>query len=131
MPTKTGLKHKEMTRRIWQLRERTGSPRNEILAYWAQWGSLKLINGCLYRHLERQDLIQPNSRAFLQNKEVLNKFNNEASKGGLGVTKTLEKLKQRFYKTECQQTVADWVANCSQRLSKKKSKITWAHVSSG
>ena len=47
-------------------------------------------------------------------KEVLNEFHNGASGGQLGVTKMLERLKQRFYWVGCQQVVAAGIANCNQ-----------------
>ena len=47
-------------------------------------------------------------------KEVLNEFHNAASGWHLGVTKMLERLKQRFYWVGCQKAVADWIANCTQ-----------------
>ena len=37
----------------------------------------------------------------------------------LGLTKTLEKLKQCFYWGGCQQAVADWIANCTQCIAAK------------
>ena len=41
--------------------------------------------------------------------------------GHLGVTKTLKKLKQRFYWVGCQQAVADYIANCPQCITAKDS----------
>ena len=52
-------------------------------------------------------------------KEVLNEFHNGASGGHLGVTKTLENLKLHFYWVECQQAVADWIANCTLCIAAK------------
>ncbi|GBP02823.1 hypothetical protein EVAR_71253_1 [Eumeta japonica] len=91
--------------------------RNEISAesplaksYWAQWDSLKLINGCLYRQWESADgkttfnlIVVPSTKKNY----VLKEFHNRTSGGHLGVTKTLEKLKQRFYGVGYQQDVAD------------------------
>ena len=68
-------------------------------------------------------------------KEVLNEFHNEASGGHLGVTKTLEKLKQRFYWIGCQQAVANWTTNCTQRIAAKgpvkRSRCQLQHYNSG
>ena len=49
--------------------------------------------------------------------KVLNKFYNGARGGHLGVTKTLARLKQRFYWVGRQQAVADWIANCTQCIA--------------
>ena len=103
--------------------------RNEISAkdlltkaYWAQWDSLKLIKGCLYRHWESADgktssnlIVVPSSKM----KEVPNEFNNGDSGLYFGMTKALERLKQRFYWIRCQQTVTDWIANCTQYITAK------------
>lgn len=104
-------------------------PRNEISAesplakaYWAQWDSLSLINGCLYRKWESTDgkttsnlVVVPASKKA----DVLKEFHNGPSGCHLGVTKTLEKLKQRFYWVGCQQDVAEWVANCPNCITAK------------
>ena len=69
-------------------------------SYWAQWDSLLLVNGCLYRKWESEDgkternlIVVPDSKI----KDVLTEFNNGSSGGHLGITKTLEKVKQRYY----------------------------------
>ena len=51
--------------------------------------------------------------------EVLKEFCNGDSGGYLGVTKTLKRLKQRFYWVGCQQIVTDWIANYSQSIVAK------------
>ena len=50
-------------------------------------------------------------------KEVLNEFHNGASGGHLGVTKTLERLKQA--KVGCHQAVANWIPNFTQYIAAK------------
>lgn len=103
-------------------REEISSENPIIKAYWAQWNSLKLVDGCLYRTWESADgkisnnlIVVPSSKIS----EILKEFHNGSSGGHLGITKTLEKLKQRFYWVGCQQAVADWIANCAQCIAAK------------
>ena len=69
-------------------------------AYWALWDSLRLINGCLYRHWESTDGKTSSNLLVVicsKMKEVLNELHNGASAGNLGATKTLERIKQCFF----------------------------------
>ena len=84
-------------------------------SYWAQWNSLKVINGCLYRIWESADgktstnlIVVPTANIS----DVIKRFHVDSSGGHLGVTKTIEKVKQRFHWVGCQQAVADYIANC-------------------
>ena len=44
--------------------------------------------------------------------EVRNELHNGPSGGHTGITKTLKKLKQRFYWIGCRQSVTEWIDNC-------------------
>uniref|UniRef100_W8B595 RNA-directed DNA polymerase n=1 Tax=Ceratitis capitata TaxID=7213 RepID=W8B595_CERCA len=94
-------------------------------AYWAQWNSLELISGCLHRVWENEDgqcsrklIVVPKLRI----PDVLKEFHNGPSGGHLGITKTLEKIKQRFYWVGCRQSVAEWIANCTECIAAKGPK---------
>ncbi|CAD7002082.1 unnamed protein product [Ceratitis capitata] len=54
--------------------------------------------------------------------DVLKEFHNGLSGGHLGITKTLEKIKQRFYWVGCRQSVAEWIANCTEFIAAKGPK---------
>jgi len=84
-------------------------------AYWAQWQSLKLHDGCLHRVWESEDgksnrdlLVIPKCRV----NEVLTEFHNGASGGHLGINKTFDKIRTRFYWIGCRQSISDWVQSC-------------------
>jgi len=86
-----------------------------VKAYWAQWSSFEVNDGILYRNwesvngLERTKLIVvPHSRQ----EEVLKECHDGESGGHLGIKKTLEKIKTRFYWIGCKQAVASWVRHC-------------------
>ncbi|KAJ8983121.1 hypothetical protein NQ317_001865 [Molorchus minor] len=71
-----------------------------LKSYWAQWNSLDLNDGCLKRVLEngegkedRRQIVVPKTRV----PEVLREIHGGASGGHLGVTRTLAKLRERFY----------------------------------
>lgn len=111
----TIIKHKELGRKpAWQ---EISNESQICKAYWAQWQSLELHDGCLYRIWESEDgkirsklLVIPKAKF----KEIIKDYHNGSSGGHLGITKTTEKIKKRFYWVGCQETVADWIRRCDQ-----------------
>lgn len=94
-------------------------------AYWVQWNSLELMDGILHRVWESEDgkhvrklIVVPKSKIAA----ILEEFHNGPSGGHLGITKTLEKIKQRFYWVNCRQSVAEWIHNCDQCMAAKGPK---------
>ncbi|KAJ8933818.1 hypothetical protein NQ318_022686 [Aromia moschata] len=86
-----------------------------VKSYWAQWNSLVLSDGLLKRVLEKSDgteerkqLIVPRNRV----PEVLEEIHNGSTGGHLGVTKTLGKVRERFYWVNCTTDVKDWCKKC-------------------
>ena len=84
-------------------------------SYWAQWDSLATQRGVLYRKWETEDgenfhlqLILPKTRV----KEVLEEIHNGISGGHLGVNKTMEKVRQRFYWLRYKHDVEEWCRRC-------------------
>ena len=83
--------------------------------YCAQWQSLKLTDGVLYRIWETPSgdatvvqLVLPKSMRH----EVLQQLHNAKTSGHLGVAKTLGRLRERFYWVKCRQDVQEWCRNC-------------------
>ena len=83
--------------------------------YCAQWQSLKLSNGVLYRMWETPSgdatilqLVLPKS---LRHK-VLQQLHNTKTSGHLGVAKTLGRIRERFYWVKCRQDEQDWCRTC-------------------
>lgn len=69
-------------------------------SYWAQWDSLQVKNGVLIRIWQSPDgktitdqVILPRSKI----KEVLEEMHSGVSGGHLGVNRTIDKVRQRFY----------------------------------
>ncbi|KAJ8951356.1 hypothetical protein NQ318_009292 [Aromia moschata] len=86
-----------------------------VKSYWAQWNSLVLSDGLLKRVLEKSDgteerkqLIVPRNRV----PEVLEEVHNGSTGGHLGVTKTLGKVRERFYWVNCTTDVKEWCKKC-------------------
>jgi len=93
-----------------------------LKCYWAQWDSLTLIDGTLQRTWESADgkekklqIVVPASRR----REVLAELHGGTSGGHFGVTKTLEKLRQRFYWVGYHDDVKDWCRNCVECVASK------------
>ncbi|KAJ8947791.1 hypothetical protein NQ318_019463 [Aromia moschata] len=86
-----------------------------VKSYWAQWNSLVLSDRLLKRVLEKSDgteerkqLIVPRNRV----PEVLEEIHNGSTGGHLGVTKTLGKVRERFYWVNCTTDVKEWCKKC-------------------
>ncbi|KAJ8948273.1 hypothetical protein NQ318_020758 [Aromia moschata] len=86
-----------------------------VKSYWAQWKSLVLSDALLKRVLEKSDgteerkqLIVPRNRV----PEVLEEIHNRSTGGHPGVTKTLGKVRERFYWVNCTTDVKDWCKKC-------------------
>lgn len=79
-------------------------------AYWAQWDSLALREGMLYHRWESPErgeetwqLVLPALRAG-----VLKLLHDSPVGGQLGVSKTLGKVRARFYWIHCHRDVEEW-----------------------
>lgn len=95
--------------------EEVSSEAPMIKAYWAQWDSLELKDGLLYRTWESEDgrvrkqlLVVPQNLQI----DVLQECHSGSSGGHLGIRKTLEKIKIRFYWIGCQQSVVNFLRSC-------------------
>ncbi|VEN40030.1 unnamed protein product [Callosobruchus maculatus] len=84
--------------------------------YWAQWDSLVMEDGILRRVLEdkegtqeRRQTVVPRNRVA----EVLGEVHSGTSGGHLGVAKTLEKGRERFYWFRCKEDVKEWCRKCT------------------
>ena len=90
--------------------------------YWAQWDSLVMKQDILYRKWESTDgkeaklqLIVPKSLR----EEILTQLHNHPTAGHFGVTKTMQRVKSRFYWPYCRKDVQMWCARCALCSSKK------------
>ena len=99
------------------------APQSETTkAYWAQWDSLKLYNGVLYRLLENangdkvtKQLVVPESLR----PSVLHHLHNLSTSGHLGVAKTTGRIKERFYWVNVHKDVRNWCKSCDVCASRR------------
>ena len=90
---------------------------------WAQWDSLCLRDGVLYRRWENYggtevswQLAVPRSMIA----DVLSDVHNTRTAGHFGITRTLKKLKQYFYWPRCRDDVKRFCLTCELCTSKKR-----------
>ncbi|KAJ8954556.1 hypothetical protein NQ318_000790, partial [Aromia moschata] len=98
---------KNGVRPTWQEVSRYGTT---IKGYWAQWNSLCLRDGLLNRKWESPDgvsavyqLVLPKARIH----QVLEELHNSPSGGHFGVTRTLARVRDRFYWVNCRRDVEE------------------------
>ena len=106
--------------RQWKIEERrpewqeVAKESTEVKAYWAQWDRLQIKEGVMYRTWEEDDrtthqLIVPKS----MKEEVLQLIHDNPTGGHLGITKTNERLKKRFYWISCKDDVTRYIQQCN------------------
>lgn len=82
---------------------------------WAQWNSLRLENGLLKRAWESPDGKQIRMQLLVPKKRVkmlLTEMHGGISGGHLGINKTIEKVRHRFYWPQCRQDVEEFCRTC-------------------
>ena len=88
----------------------------KLLSYWAQWGRLFLKDGLVFRRWENettgeeiyQQVCLPDSLV----PKVLHALRDSPSAGHLGVSKTLEKVRRRFYWHGMREDVESHIRRC-------------------
>ncbi|KAJ8941380.1 hypothetical protein NQ318_003633 [Aromia moschata] len=113
---------KNGVRPTWQEVSRYGTT---IKGYWAQWNSLCLRDGLLHRKWESPDgvsavyqLVLPKARIH----QVLEELHNSPTGGHFGVTRTLARVRDRFYWVNCRRDVEEWCKRCDLCSAKKGPK---------
>lgn len=86
-----------------------------VKSYWAQWDSMVVENGLLKRVVENADgterktqLVIPKSRV----PDVLKEIHDGSGGGHLGVNRTVDSLRRRFYWMNCNEDVKKWCKKC-------------------
>ena len=97
----------------------------ETKIYWAQWDSLRIRDGQLYRRWEspagvlvKWQLILPKSARD----DVLRQLHDAPTGGHYGENKTLDKIRQRYYWAKCGLDVKLWCKLCIICAAKKGNK---------
>ena len=91
-------------------------------SYWAQWDSIVMVNGILYRRWEgpygkeeRHLYLTP--KAIYD--DILRNLHDLPTSGHFGVKKTLARVRQRFYWANLRWTVENWCRRCEKCASRK------------
>ena len=122
---------------LWKRRQAAQPAQREVQgtskatkSLWAQWNRLLLENGVLYRQWQTEDgrgtrlqLVLPRSLV----PDILSALHDAPSAGHLGVTKTVELVRERFYWYGLQHDVEDWCRQC-EKCAKRKSPQTTARA---
>ena len=88
----------------------------KILSYWSQWGRLFLKDGLVFRRWENevtgQEIYQQICLPESLVPQVLYALHDSPSAGHLGVSKTLEKVRRRFYWHDMREDLENHVGRC-------------------
>jgi hypothetical protein len=86
-----------------------------VKTYWGQWKSLKIHDEKLYRCL---DTVKPEISRWqlvvlqLLQREVFEQVHGSPTCGHFGVTKTLARIRERFFWPRCRQSLEEWCRKC-------------------
>ena len=91
-------------------------------SYWAQWGSIEMVDGILYRRWEDASgrdvkYLYVTPKAIQD--DVLRNLHDSPTAGHFGVKKTLARVRQRFYWTDVRRSVENWCRKCEKCASRK------------
>jgi len=97
----------------------------DLRSLWSQWDSLIVRNNVLYRVFKGDNDVLSNQIVlpFHLRGEVLNLLHDHQSGGAhLGISKTLNKIKSRYYWPGYRKDVAIWVLKCTDCMGRKGPK---------
>jgi hypothetical protein len=101
---------------------------SEYKTLWALWDELELVDGVLYR----KTVVSPNQEAILQciapreiRNFILAQLHNTRMAGHLGVTKTCNRIRQRFYWPGYRKDVTRWCRRCN-KCAQTNKRVTRA-----
>ena len=103
----------------------------EFKALWSLWEELELTDGILYRRYQtalKSSVVQCVAPKEIR-KFILEQLHNTKLAGHLGVTKTCERVKQRFYWPRYREDVTLWCRKCfaCAQTSKRRTKAPLVH----
>ena len=101
-----------------------GEP-TDLIGYWHQFESLTIIDDCIYRQIVDIDgSVQINQLCAPKNEvsKILTMLHNNIAAGHLGIAKTLQRVRKRFYRPGVKGDVEAWVSSCDQCQKRKGPK---------
>ena len=107
----------------------------KLLSYWSQWGRLLLRDGLVLRRWENdktgQEIYQQICLPEIFVPQVLHVLHNSPSAGHIGVSKTLEKVRRRFYWHGMREDVENHIRRCSPCAQCKLPRAPLINIKSG
>ena len=95
---------------------------NDIAPLWAQWDSLHLIDGILYRVWEdsccKREILQVVVPTVLR-KQVFGFLHDSKTGGHFGINKTIGKIREKFYWPKLRDDVKGWCGQCDVCAARK------------
>ena len=101
------------------------------LMYWAQWDSLHLKYGVVYRLWEAPAENSTVWQLLLPKKlgaEVLQQLHDSEAAGHLGISKTLKRVFERFYWVRCSRDVKQWCKSYDTCATRKVHTELFKHL---
>ncbi len=118
-------KQDEVLAKVMNLKQKRNDPPDKVTLYnedseyktlCSQWNNLEMHNGILYRKYIPEDPRDPEFSQIVVpkklRKEILHLLHSHKTSGHLGITKTLGKLRQRFYWPGHKADVERWCKEC-------------------
>ena len=87
----------------------------DFKALWIQWSKLKVQHNVLYRQIQLESQVAVTTQLVLPKnlrKEVLNELHNKRTAGHLGIKRTADRVRQRFYWPGFRVDVKRWCKLC-------------------
>ena len=94
----------------------------ETRSLWAQWNTLVVKDGILYRRVEAANGDSSHDQLVIPHgirEDILRSLHNDPSAGHLGHRRTLSRVRQRFYWPGLGRDVEEWCRRCSLCASRK------------
>ena len=107
----------------------------KLLSYWSQWGRLLLRDGLVLRRWENdktgQEIYQQICLPEIFVPQVLHVLHNSPSAGHIAVSKTLEKVRRRFYWHGMREDVENHIRRCGPCAQCKLPRAPLINIKSG
>jgi hypothetical protein len=94
----------------------------EIKTLWAQWDSLRLVDGVLCRVWENPGGTQETLQTLVPKalrKQIFDFLHGSKTGGHFGINKTVGKIKEKFYWPKLRNDVQTWCAQCDMCAARK------------
>lgn len=95
----------------------------EVKCYWAQWKRIEFREGILYRVWIKEETDEEEWQVLVPKSwtsEIMESLHNGVGAGHLGLTKTIARLRERFYWAGLTRMVHRWIDRCKECQARKQ-----------